>query len=244
MTSRVGRYALYQFRDYALGSGGATLICGVLFVLVASVFTLNGMPVGAGSPFAKSTVAFVFGALGFAGPVIALTNLVSEDRIRGYYRFVLAAPVSPVRFYVQAYLVRGVGLLVIAVLLWLVAFWRIGPVSLPGALAFIALCYLMVGGLTMLFSSLGRFAWLAIGALWVAGGMTTLGANLSTTWSPAWRALHAVLPPFHLISVLDQTLIAQAEPATPIGTYLWFAGYGALAVAALVTVLRKREWGG
>jgi hypothetical protein len=250
MTSRLGRYALYQLRDYAIGVGGATLILGLLGVLVVSGITINGMAVASAAGLQRSSVAFIFGVLGFVGPVMALTGLVADDRARGFYRFIFAGPVSPPHYYGQAYLVRGVGLLVIACLVWLTAMWRITTVPLLGVLGFIALCYLTVGGVTLLCSALGRFAWLIVGLFLCVGW----GAAAGSASSVIWQAVHVIVPPFHLLNEIDRSLISQlylgmqgpqpltTETGASAGTYLWFAGYGVAALVAAVAVLRGREW--
>jgi hypothetical protein len=254
MTSRLWRYALYQLRDYATGVGGATLILGVLGVLVLSGITINGMAVSSVAALQQSTVAFIFGVLGFVGPVMALSGLVADDRARGFYRFIFAGPVSPPRYYGQAYVVRGVGLLVIAALVWLVAMWRITTVSLVGVLAFTALCYLTVGGVTLLFSAVGRFAWLVVGLLWCVGWGAVAGSVVGSTWSIVWQAVHVVVPPFQLLNAIDRSLISHVymgmqgpQPLTDLtgasaSTYLWFAGYGVATLVAAWAVLRGREW--
>ncbi|HWZ58567.1 MAG TPA: hypothetical protein VNW46_06270 [Gemmatimonadaceae bacterium] len=238
-TARLGRYAVWQLYDYGRGVGGATVVLSGLAITMLTMTSLWGL---AHTPIAQGATSALLGVLGFLGPIFACSGLVSEDRSKGYYRFLLAKPVSPVRFYAQAFLLRGAAFLGITAAVWAACALLLGTGSFIGTMAYAALCYLTVGGVTLLNSTLGRHAWLATLLLGGAAGIVTGFTRTTSMWRPLWLALHAVLPPFHLTSVLSQALMRGGDVLNTAGVIAWFAGYGLLAVAAALTVIRGREW--
>jgi hypothetical protein len=227
-TARLGRYAVWQLYDYARGVGGATV---VLSGLAITMLTLGETWRMSHTPASEATALGLLGVLRFLGPIFACSGLVSDDRSKGYYRFLLAKPVSPVRFYGQAFLLRGAAFLGITAAVWAVCALLLGAGPFVGTMCSAALCYLTVGGVTFLLSTVSRHAWLATLLLGGAAGIVSGFASKPSNWRALWVALHAVLPPFHLVSSLNSP-----------GAIAWFAGYGALAIAAALTVIRGREW--
>jgi hypothetical protein len=237
-TARLGRYAIWQLRDYALGVGGATLLLSGMAIVVLTMSSIGDSGGGAAG-LQRNVTTGVIGILSFLGPIFAASGLVADDRSKGYYRFTLAKPVSPVRLYGQAFLLRGATLLGIAAIVWLLSTVLLSTGPFLGTMAYVALCYLTVGGVTLLLSTVTRHAWIATLFLGAASAITRGLAGVPHTW---WivKALHAVLPPLDLVGAIGARLMNGSFLAP--GMILWFAGYGVLAIAGALTVIRRREW--
>jgi hypothetical protein len=238
-TARLGPYAIWQARDYLRGAGGATVVLSGLAIVMLTTVALPGGP---HSPAEQAATTTLLGIMAFLGPIFACSGLVSDDRSRGYYRFLLAKPVNPVRFYAQAFLVRGAVFLGITAAAWTICAALVGAGSFVGSMSYAALCFLTVGGLTLLLSSMSKHAWLATLVLSAAAGLASQLTRVRTAWHPLFMALHAVLPPVHLLSGLAGRLMLGDFMANLVGSLAWFAGYGLVALAAALTVIRGREW--
>jgi ABC-type transport system involved in multi-copper enzyme maturation permease subunit len=242
--ARMGRYALWQMRDYAVGAGGAT---AALSVLVLALAVAGGLP---DDPANRASVLrSVLGAAAVVGAVAGVSGLVSDDRTKGYYRFALAKPVSATRLYGQAFAVRGAALLGLLAAIWITGTVVMGAGSLisdalPRLLLFGAVAYVLIGGVTFALSTITRFAWLGTVALYAAAGIAG-GLAQSSHWSrPPWAVAHMVLPPFGQVSALYRDLLglSPSPMERPVRTIAWIAGYGAAAIAAGLAILRRREW--
>jgi hypothetical protein len=222
--ARLAAYARWQLMDYAWGAGGITLIVVCLWAWAAASVRLIG-PKG---PTSASFETLVHG-LAFFGAVFATTNVVSEDRARGYYRFQFAKPVDPLLFYAQAFAVRGVAVIAMTVLICGLGAITAHPVPVVTAVVYTAVMYVLAGGVTLLQSTVWRYAWVGTLALYFASGiaarLATPGVLTSHMWHRWWLLAHWVLPPF----------AAQNT--------LWSLGYGALALAVAALCLRGLEWG-
>jgi hypothetical protein len=227
-TARLGRYAVWQLYDYVRGTGGATIVLSGLAITMLTVFDTWR---SSHTPASVAEAVGLLGVLRFLGPIFACSGLVADDRSKGYYRFLLAKPVSAVRFYGQAFLLRGAAFLGITAAAWAVCAFLLGAGPFVGTMCYAGLCYLTVGGVTLLLSTISRHAWLAALMLGGAARIVSGFASKPSNWRVLWVALHAVLPPFHLVSSLNSP-----------GAIAWFAGYGVLAIAAALTVIRRREW--
>jgi hypothetical protein len=242
MTARIGAYARWQLRDYAVGAGGATAALAII------ILALSGAGFGPPDPDARAALLLsVLNKMAVIGAVAGVTGLVAEDRARGYYRFALARPVSAARLYGQAFAVRGVGLVLLIGALWIVGTVLLGSgsvvsASLPRLLACVIVSYLLVGGVTFLVSTMTRYAWLATLAVAASSLISSLLADVPSWSRRLWVVVTDVLPPFnHLASVLDGVLGTQPTPHLA-GVLAWVAGYGVLAIAAALAVLAGQEW--
>lgn len=234
-TARLGRYAVWQLRDYAFGVGGATLVLGGLGIGVLAMMKLS---VNGTAPAAVGMTTGVLGVLGFLGPIFACSGLVADDRSRGYYRFTLAKPVNPVRLYGQAFLLRWAAFLAIMAVVWVVGAVLLAPPAFIGTLAYAALCYLTIGGVTLLLSTMLRHAWIGSLILAAASAITTGLARVPGLW---WlKAVHAILPPFWVVGDIASATMRGMLP--PTGEVAWFVAYGLLAILAALVVIRGREW--
>jgi hypothetical protein len=240
-TARLGRYAIWQLRDYAFGAGGAVLVVSGLAV---TMLTLSSIGSNRGLAAAANGPGVLLGMLGFLAPIFSCAGLVAEDRSKGFYRFNLAKPVSPVRLYGQAFLLRGVALLGITTLVWLACALLMATGSFFGALAYVVVCYLTIGGVTFLLSTMTRHAWIVTLLLGVGSAMASSASRVRGAWGVFASVVKAVLPPFHLVGPLGTSLLSNGYVGHLISAaeIVWFVGYGLLAVGAALAVIRGREW--
>jgi hypothetical protein len=246
--ARLGRYALWQLRDFAGERGAAAVIVGALLGL-QNVLQQRSMygPRWASLASGMQVVGVIYQTVtvfGFVGVLLAVNGISATDRKRGYYRFLFSKPVSVPRYYAQAFLVNGVGLVVAAVVL-------LAPVALlvgtpdaantvggaaAGALAFVALVYVAVGGIGFLFSAVTRFDWLALSVTVVLSALLRVSAAGATGWR---AALAALLPPVHRLDDVSAVLVLRRSALTALDL-AWPLGYGLLALTAGLLVLRFR----
>src|SRR5688500_13006838 len=86
-------------------------------------------------------VTLLAGSLVSIAVLIALNGIISTDRKMGYYRFMFAKPVSPVRYYGQLFVVHLVGLLSGMVLLAGVFFFVAGRFNVWNLVLYTSLIY-------------------------------------------------------------------------------------------------------
>ena len=240
MAGRMGRYALWQVRDFMMGKGASFIIVAGLLGVSAYVALKGNGDAWKHSPEAASlsrqVLAGPVGVLSFFGVLLACSGIVSTDRTQGYFRFLFAKPVSLVRFYLQLWLLHGACVLaLVAALTWL---WGVIEVPVPvgRVVATFAVSYVLVGGITFLLSTLVRFDSLFTVALWV------LAQLVSTVFAdrPTVQAIvAAILPPSdHYTPV--RLALASATAAVPVADLAWVLGYGVACVLIGLVVLRKR----
>jgi hypothetical protein len=248
---RLGRYALWQFRDFALQRGAAmAAIAGALAYPVIRVNHADrgvvndvGVVIAHRAPdsliAAQNSVAGVLIPVIVLGTILVVRGIVSDDRQQGYHRFLFAKPVSITRYYAQSYLVQFTGLLaVVGLLIGLFAAFLRPVAMMPGLFAAAALFFALVGSVGFLLSTLVRADWLwllvTLGTAGIVGGFYSAGER--------WLApLVAVLPPVNALgnaigALVNPAGVAAVSPAE----LLWILGYGALSVALALFILRRR----
>jgi hypothetical protein len=239
----MGRYARWQLRDYVLGPGGITIALVVLMAWFTSRTTV--IQSGAG-PARVPSLDWLVQLVGLLGSIYATSGLVSEDRTRGYYRFFFAKPVDPVRFYAQAFVLRGLVLVAVGALISALGALIAHPVPLVGAVAYMAIMYLFAGGVTVFQSTVWRFAWVGSLVLYLVSiptaQLASPDAPVGPVWRALWRALHVVLPPFSLQPVLGSVLTSAPPWSDLIGAIVWCVGYGLLGLVCGALVIRGLEW--
>ena len=250
MRARLRRYAIWQLRDFIRERGVWLLAFGLVALAVFRVFyeplRFNPDNVPQGELFKQLSEAAHFraqlaqlsGVFAFIGTLIATHGIVSRDRERGHQRLLFAKPVSITGYYLQAFLVNGIGFVATGTLLLAVAALLFG--HMVPALAIVtygALQYLLLGGLVFLLSTLIRhdFAVATVLALaafpvnamaWRAHGTTELKALALLL--PPMPSLAEALQHVHLYSPLGGALVA------PIC-------YGIVYVGCALIVLRRRS---
>jgi hypothetical protein len=263
--ARMGAYALWQLRDYAFDRGAPTFIVATLFGYLGlqpllGTLQRNGGAVPAalvarfGSEAAARAVMmnefnYMFlrgfiGTLVFLGALFAMNGIVANDRKQGFYRFLFAKPVSPARYYGQAFVIHWAGFLGVMTLLGLIYGALIWPVLSWPLMTVVALTFLCYAGIAFLLSAAARWDWLSLVAVSVAASY--LWGRYGSSTSPLAKLLY-LLPPLHrtdevYASVAGRpTFAAGAQHVLPWGSIWWIAGYGAACFLLGLIVLRYRR---
>jgi hypothetical protein len=254
--ARLGRYSLWQMRDYAFNRGVPTMIVALLFgylgvsAMLAALHGPTGPPVRLieeyGSIDAARTawqhqlsvnfVATFLGMFAFLGALIAMNGIVSNDRKLGFYRFLFAKPMTPAAYYGAEFLVNGACFLALTVLLALLYGAIIEPVLSVRLLVAVSAGYLCYAGLGFALSALSRWDWLSLVA--VAGAADILWKLYGASTNPL-AVLLRLFPPVHRTSEA-YSAVAHGMPL-PWQSVLWLAGYGTIAFVAGLAILRHRR---
>jgi len=217
-------------------SSGAASICQRASDRRRPHNSLEGSPPGP-RPRRCATGALGLGSLLLLGTLFATNGIVANDRKMGYYRFYFAKPVSAPRFYTNAFIANGAGLLLVSLILVAGFAVTIRPVFSVSFLPVVAAIYVGYGGVGFLLSTIWRFDWLSL---------VTVAVVSSVAWAmwgeepgiKGW-VVH-LLPPMHRASQL-YAYVAGVTPSFPWVTQLWLTGYGALCFAIGLVVLRTRS---
>lgn len=235
---RLGRYAVWQLRDYALNRGIPTLIIGALFIL-----QIRALGAGLASRLPPPTVLrLVSGILGpfvLIASLVAINGIISNDRKQGHYRFLFAKPVSITRYYLQAFALHALGVLIATALFLLAIRWVGGVAPSPAAMLYPLAYYALLGGIGFLFSSLLRNDWIPLAAVLALSALASFrwGSDPGLAgWMVRW-----VLPPFHQFDELRNDLLMGTLPAIWPG--VWPVVYGMIALVGGVIVLRRKAMG-
>jgi hypothetical protein len=234
---RLGKYAVWQFRDFVMDRGIAIIIIGLLWGYVLIEPLRRAM----GSSFAATTSSSVFPLLVTVSSsivslavLIALNGIVSTDRKLGYYRFLFAKPVSRVGYYVQVFVVYMIGVLA-AMLLLALALHSVAPAfNVLNFILYAALIYVAMGGIGFFISVATRFDWLTLAAVWLGSRVLrdVYGAKPGFT-----SKLVELLPPVHKLNDVALTMISGAW--APTRDVLWLLGYGAAFFLLGILLLQR-----
>ena len=257
----LARYGLWQLRDYAISRGAPTLLgfgmLGTLMLLpllkglnrqiesvpareMAKLVAQHGSPEGVRAwlvhDLSKGFLASFTGMVVFIGAVLAMQGLVSNDRRLGFYRFLFSKPVSPWRYYGQAFALHSAGFLMVLTLLGGVYGAYVEQILSPHFYIAVSAIFLLYAGILFLTTSLLRLDWLAMsGVLFVAKILWEKFEKSTSVF--AWL-LH-LLPPVHRTSEVYNALFVGT--ALPWQSVEWIAAYGAICVTAALVVLRTRR---
>lgn len=235
---RLGRYSLWQFRDFWWERGIAIVLIGGLWgyvVLEPLRLTMGPQWASPNSPAAGMTLQLASAVVSLA-VLIAVNGIVSTDRKHGYYRFLFAKPVNPVFFYAQLFVVYMVGVIISMLALGSLLRTILPTFNVVNFLIYSALIYIAMGGIGFFLSVATRFDWLTLAAVW-------LGARiLRGVYGPrgGWRSkLVELLPPVHKLDDVANSLIAnRTAPGTDV---LWLAGYGILFLVLGLVLIRRGQ---
>jgi ABC-type transport system involved in multi-copper enzyme maturation permease subunit len=245
--ARLARYFWWQFHDYMLHQAPATLAIMGLYGYLTLMPVVNGS-LSNGRRYTTATlppeiVRQVFtdllGSLLLLGTLFATNGIVANDRKMGYYRFYFAKPVSAPRFYANAFIANGTGLLVVSLILLAAFALTIRPLFAISFLPVVAAIYLGYGGVGFLLSTIWRFDWLSL---------ITVAVTSSVAWT-MWGEEKGIrgwivhlLPPMHRAGEV-YAYVAGLAPSFPWEAQLWLTGYGALCFAIGLSILRTRSLG-
>ena len=159
--ARLGAYASWQVRDYLMDRGAPTALIGLLFGYMvggpmvgamnmslarmspAAIARAGGLDAARDSMVTELTASFLTVALGnlvFLGALFAMNGIIANDRKLGYYRFLFSKPISPERYYGQAFVLHWAGFLFVSSILGLLYQALVGPVL--GAPLYVAVALL------------------------------------------------------------------------------------------------------
>lgn len=237
MGQNLHRYATWQFRDFARDRAIALLIVGIAvgFTIVGPMRAMNGGSFDRGR--ALAILQMVLSQVAYIAAFITLNGIVSNDRKQGYYRFLFSKPISIPAFYAQQFGVFLAGYLVVCMLLLAVFGVFVRPLPLGAPLAFCALVFLSFGGISFLVSSLFRYDWPILAAVFVGS------AVIQSLWGAeeGWRRMVvSVLPPLYKLNPALDDILKRGTVDT--NAVLWLLGYSAACFAAGLFVLRRRPF--
>lgn len=234
MSDNLRRYALWQFRDFGRDRAIALMIIGLAlgFTFVSPV---KMMQVQITEASAKQLIMVSLQQIVFICAVVTLNGIVSNDRKQGYFRFLFSKPVSIPAYYAQQFAIYFVGFMAVMALLLGVFALLVYPLSPIAPLTYCAIVFLSLGGIAFFISSLFRFDWPILAAVFLGSAL------LHTIWatSDGWRKLVvAVLPPLNKLTSMLGTLLDRGTVET--NDLLWLFGYSLLFFIAGLFVLRRR----
>ncbi|MES2178952.1 MAG: hypothetical protein V4550_13920 [Gemmatimonadota bacterium] len=256
--ARLARYGLWQLRDYTMDRGLPTILILVLFAYLtlapalmsvnqnlarmspAMLEKLGGIDKARANEMQSVAVMVLRSLLAtvvYLGALLAMNGIVGTDRKMGFYRFLFAKPVSPMRYYGQAFVVHLAGYVVIVALLSLVFGWLITPIVSATLIAALALMYVLYAGILFAFSaSVPRGDWIALVAITMIASY--LWERFAESTSFLAKLLY-LLPPLHRTA---EVYVAVAKgDAVNWKLVAWFAGYGVACFIAGLVVLRRRR---
>lgn len=238
--ARLWSYVGWQARDFVFERGAPLVIVATLmtFPIIMGLREMSERAPNAAQAASMANYAVVqlFAEFSLISVLIGINGVVSNDRVRGYYRFLFAKPVSIPRYYAQAYMVNGIGLLATALGLC-AAIYTLGyPVFAARVVLTVGLVYVSLGGLGFLYSTVARFDWVLMGGTW--GVAQVLRAVYPANESRAGKVIDVILPPFHRLRDVGQQL-ARGEPADA-GMLAWLLGWGIACFVLGLFILRRR----
>ena len=248
MKGRLTAYAGYQLRDYFAGRALPTVVATALVawaLAAARGVTLSDLD-PAGGIDARERVQDAFELLlavfAFVSGAAAAHGVVAYHRARGYDRLVLSRPISPVRYYTQGFVLAGIGAVVLGTVCAEVYAVAVHPVSLPGVAGYVALAWLLVGGLAFLLSTMTAFYLPILGLVLAADlALDHFAGPLSTAGvGSAAAAMRFILPPAHVLVTL-RGAFARGLYVDP-RALAWPAGLGVACIVAAMVLLRRRPF--
>lgn len=234
MSDNLRKYALWQFRDFGRDRAIALMIIGLAlgFMFVSPV---KMMQVQITEASAKQLVLVSLQQIVFICAFVALNGIVSNDRKQGYYRFLFSKPVSIPAYYAQQFLIYFIGFMVVMAILLGVFALMVYPLSPVAPLTYCAIVFLSLGGIAFFISSVFRFDWPILAAVFLGSAL------FHTLWenSDGWRKLViAMLPPLNKLTSMLGTLLDRGTVET--NDLLWLFGYSLMFFLAGLFVLRRR----
>lgn len=244
--ARLGRYALWQLRDYLWEKGiGTTIVmvfAGLLFLYpLKATAELSRMAPDQLLSAVQSTFAELLSMLMLLGVLFATNGLVSDDRKHGYFRFLFAKPVTVPRFYAQKFVVNGFGFLLVSALLLALYNFGFGPVLRDqwvwprNLFPVLGLLFVSLGGIGFLMSSIWRVDWLSFITVYGVSKVLWMLFGAHTDWK---GTLVKVLPPVHRLDGIYGA-IAREQPL-PVDDLRWLVLYGTACFVVGLLVTRHR----
>lgn len=233
----------YQLADFLLLRAGLPGLVVVLFGFMLWKQTGQGNDWNSplGMRFANEMFKVLAGIFITLGSFMGVARLVADDRSNGFFRFYFSKPVGIERYYVQQWLLNGIGMMVLTGLLGL--WFQAGTVELPvrSAVIMMGLTWLLIGGLGFAVTAATN----SDAAVIVLGYVVTTVLHVlkDTPNSPMWPWLKQVTrltPPLQKLDYIRDQL--YAGNAIPWPHFWHVAGYGALGFILAIVILRRTSF--
>jgi hypothetical protein len=233
---RLAKYSLWQFRDFVMEKGISIIIIGLLWGYLQLLPFRQSFSPEMTPELIIRLVTLLAGSLVSIAVLIALNGIISTDRKLGYYRFMFAKPVSPVRYYGQLFVVHLVGLLSGMVLLAGVFFFVAGRFNVWNLVLYTSIIYVALGGIGFFISAASKYDWVTLAAVWVGARILRALYGNNDDWK---SRVVDLLPPVHKVDTVAGSIIATGS--APVGDVAWLVGYGALFFVLGLLVLQRRS---
>lgn len=248
--ARMGRYALWQSRDFVMNIAIISIILfallGFLWIMrihsMEEPFVRGGAPNPVPDALKISIFLELYGVFATVAPIICLSGIVSQDRSLGYTRFLFSKPAGVRAFYVQSALVRLIGFLLVGLaLVWWYSVYE--PTGLSARfLGDMLVNFVSIGGIILLLSVFTRYDGL------VAIIVLLVSVAVRAQWATATGIKHAVtylLPPVMQLGEVHRWAVGLNHMQTlaavefPTKWALWNMGYGLACAVLGLYLLRK-----
>lgn len=238
MTGRLGKYSLWQFRDFFMQHGIGIAVIGLLwgYTLLAPLRAAMAQSQAQLAPGSQiwGIVMQITSAVVTVSVLIAMNGIVSSDRKNGYYRFLFSKPINRVLYYAQAFLVYMVGVLLIMAILSALLRTILPAFNVAYFVMYAALVYIAMGGIGFFLSVATRYDWLSLAAVWLGSRMLR---GIYSGPRAGWKGKAVeILPPVHRLDDVANSLIGTGSAASSDVT--WLLGYGLLCFVLGLVVLR------
>ncbi len=241
--ARLSRYALYQLGDWAVERGLVTLLIvamttGPALYIMRDVHGAGWGAGPGGAALVRRTLADFALPVAFLPVLFAINGISSQDRQKGYFRFLFSKPVRVPAYYAQDFVVRFLGVIAVVAVAMLAVSLSSGASFPAGFLAYVAVVYALLGGLGFLLSALVPFDGLALVLVWLASS-ALLGLRRAYP-ARVPEELTFVLPPVDKLDAARDAFVGGGA-ALPAGHLWWAVGYGLACFAVGLAVLGRRE---
>ena len=232
-------YARWQLRDHLMASGRivglAALVIGILLwrLRVNSPEAVQG---------AAAAMTGFLGSLSWPLIILATSGMISTDRVDGYNRALFSAPVSPMWYYLQRWLLGGLVVGTLPLMLAVALQLSLGTWVDPWPFTAVhVLLYLLLGGLVFCWSAFGRRDWAIALSLYLVEGALHSAQMNAFPLPDIFYQVNRLLPPFHLV---DFGVVTNPGVVLPAGTqWVHFIGYGLGLMGIGLLLLRFRPMG-
>ena len=240
MKGRLARYAPIQLSDYAIERGAVTLLLGILigWTMVLPVTKVIARATDPESVRLVLQQFFLqtFGLYCWFATITAVNGIVSNDRQKGTFRFLFSKPIGAMHYYGQAWLLHGLGVVVVVSLLLGIFSVSVQPFFPPRLLIYILVYYVLLGGIGFLFSAITRRDAAALVIFWLMS--LVVHARFDDQSGVVARLMTIIVPPSHKTTPM-LVAILSGQPLDMAGVW-WAVGYGLLCFIAGLAVIRIR----
>ncbi|GAC1477907.1 MAG: hypothetical protein NVS1B4_21200 [Gemmatimonadaceae bacterium] len=248
---RIGRYAVYQARDFLVDRGIALCIIAT-FLIISLISGLRAIGPsgwyrsadGDALQLVRQAVAAIVPRFSDIVTLVAINAIISSDRKLGYYRLLFAKPVSIRRYYAQAFVLHGTGAVAAALAFSLLVALTTRPMLVAGTVVAVAVQFILFGGIGFLLSSLLNTDWLWLSATYAV--TLLLKTFYEVGDGPRALILRSILPPVQVMYGVRGAVLQSdsgAVPSVDPWHLLWLVAYGLGAFALGLVVLRRRPLG-